>query len=60
MADPDIDLPADGDQSLLSDRLVTPAGMERHAFKAMGTTVEILLPAGQVDEVTRIKDLFLA
>ncbi len=37
----------------------TPAGMRRAEFRAMGTTIDLLLPANQAEEGTRIvRDLF--
>jgi FAD:protein FMN transferase len=42
---------------LETEALVTPAGLSRHIFEAMGTTVSLLLPADRAEEATRIEQL---
>ena len=39
------------------DELVTPNGMCRHVFEAMGTTISLLLPADRAEEAAGIRDL---
>lgn len=38
--------------------LVTPAGLARHAFRAMGTEVTVLLPAARRREASLVEELF--
>jgi FAD:protein FMN transferase len=40
-----------------AEELLTPGGMTRHVFGAMGTTVSLLLPADRAAEATRIERL---
>lgn len=60
MADPEVDAQGEAAPGGHVEGLLTPAGMERHAFASMGTTVEVLLPAGRAAEVVRIREHFLA
>jgi thiamine biosynthesis lipoprotein len=41
-----------------SDQLLTPAGLTRHTFEAMGTAVVLVLPAARVVEARRVERLF--
>jgi FAD:protein FMN transferase len=44
--------------ALTSEGLVTPDGMARFVFEAMGTTVSLLLPSARADESERVERLF--
>src|SRR5450755_3699511 len=41
-----------------TDQLLTPTGLTRHTFEAMGTAVVLLLPAARVVEARRVERLF--
>lgn len=41
-----------------TDQLLTPAGLTRHSFDAMGTTVVVLLPVARQAEAERVEHLF--
>jgi thiamine biosynthesis lipoprotein len=42
----------------VAEQLLTPDGLARHSFEAMGTTVVVLVPLTRVAECLRVQDLF--